>query len=164
MGSRLKIVLPAMLLCAAAAGALAGCGGDSKPAEGVISSIDKARAAQALSSLQQGLITVQTTAVESGGAPTSAADLAAALQQRDANNRYTTAPPTDAGIVQVVGGGGGPIMLVGISGPPSSPRPPSYLAVWEASGTTMFYLGQAPPAYSPSPPSGSGWSSSPPQI
>ena len=55
-------------------------------------------------------------------------------------------------------------MLVGISGPPGSPRPPAYLAVWEASGTTLFYLGQQPPVYTPQPPSGSGWSSSPPQI
>jgi hypothetical protein len=151
-------------LLVAVLGFLPGCGGDSKPAEGIISSIDKARAAQTLSSLQQGLITVQTTAAESGGAPASAGDLAAALQQRDPNNRYTTASPTDVGIVQVLGGGGGPIMLVGISGPPGSPRPPYYLAVWEAGGTTMFYLGQQAPAYSTSPPSGAGWGSSPPQI
>jgi hypothetical protein len=156
--------MTAFVVLVAAAGTLSSCGGDSKPAEGIISSIDKARAAQALSSLQQGLITVQTTAAESGGAPASAADLATALQQRDPNDRFTTAPPTDVGIVQVLGGGGAPIMLVGISGPPGSPRPPAYLAVWEANGTTLFYLGQQPPAYSPSPPSGAGWSSSPPQI
>src|SRR5262249_34185175 len=122
------------------------------------------RAARAVSSLQQGLITIQTTAAEGGGAPPTAADLAAALQQRDPNDRYTTAPPTDVGIVQVLGGGGGPVMLVGISGPPGSPRPPSYLAMWEASGTTRFYLGQQAPAYSATAPSGPGWSSSPPSI
>jgi hypothetical protein len=163
MGLRLRTVPAAAVLLVAVA-AFSGCGGDSKPAEGIISSVDKARAAQALSSLQQGLITVQTTAVESGGATPGAADLATALQQHDPNNRYTTAPPTDVGIVQVVGGGGGPIMLVGISAPPSSPRPPDYLAVWESGGTTLFYLGQQAPAYSTSPPSGTGWSSSPPQI
>src|SRR5262245_8274734 len=116
MAPRPRSVSAAVLLFVAL-GVLSGCGGDSKPAEGIISSVDKARAAQALSSLQQGLITIQTTAAEGGGAPPTAADLAAALQQRDPNDRYTTAPPTDVGIVQVLGGGGGPVMLVGISGP-----------------------------------------------
>jgi hypothetical protein len=159
----LRLALSVVSLVVLGGGALAGCG-DSEPAEGVISSVDKARAAQTLSSLQQGLITIQTAAVDSGGATASAQDLAAALQQRDSSNRYTTAGPTDAGIVQVAGGGGGPVMLVGITGPPSSPRPPHYLAAWQSGGATLFYLGQVAPAYSPSPPSGAGWSSSPPQI
>jgi hypothetical protein len=161
MGLRRKIAC-ATLVLAALGGSLSACGAGD-PAEGLISNVDKARAARTLTSLQQGLITVQTAAVESGAAPT-ALDLATALQQRDPSNRYTTTPPTDTGIVQVAGAGGGPIMLVGISGPPSSPRPPYYLAAWEAGGTTLFYLGQQPPAYTTSPPSGAGWSSSPPQI
>jgi hypothetical protein len=150
-----------MLVLAAAGWSLAACG-QSDPTEGLLSNIDRARSARTLSTLEQGLIAVQTTSAESGGA--SAPALAAALQQRDASNRYTTAPPTDVGIVQVVGGGGGPVMLVGISAPPSAPRPPAYLAIWEAGGTTLFYVGREPPLYSPSPPSGAGWSTSPPQA
>jgi hypothetical protein len=163
MGLRRRIACATVVL-AALGGSLSACGGDSKPVEGLISSVDKARAARTLTSLQTGLITVQTAAAESGGAPASASNLAVALQQHDPSNRYTTAPPTDTGIVQVVGGGGAPIMLVGISGPASSPRPPEYLAAWESGGTTLFYVGQQPPVYTASPPSGAGWSSSPPQI
>jgi hypothetical protein len=162
MGLRPRIACAAVVL-AALGGSLSACG-DSDPAEGLISNIDKARAARTLTSLQTGLITVQTAAAESGGAPASASNLAVALQQHDPSNRYTTAPPTDTGIVQVMGGGGGPVMLVGISGPSSSPRPLYYLAAWEAGGTTLFYVGQQPPVYTASAPSGSGWSSSPPQI
>jgi hypothetical protein len=68
------------------------------------------------------------------------------------------------GMIQVIGGGGGPVMLVGISAPPSAPRPPSYLAVWESGGSTLFYLGPQPPQYSSSPPSGAGWRASPPHA
>lgn len=163
MGPRRRIACAALAI-AALGGPLSACGGDSKPVEGLVSSVDKARAARTLTSLQTGLITVQTAAAESGGAPATATNLAVALQQHDPSNRYTTVPPTDTGIVQVVGAGGGPIMLVGISGPPSSPRPPYYLAAWESSGTTLFYIGQQPPVYTASAPSGAGWSSSPPQI
>jgi hypothetical protein len=141
------------------AGALSACG-QSDPAEGLISNVDKALTARTLTSLQQGLITAQAVSAESGGG--SAPALATALQQRDPSNRYTTAPPTDTGIVQVVGGGGGPVMLVGISGPLSSPRPPYYLGAWEGGGSTLYYIGRTPPLYSTSPPGGAGWSTSPP--
>jgi hypothetical protein len=140
---------------------LAGCGG-SGPADGLLSNIDKARSARTLSTLEQGLITVQTVSADSGAA--DAPSLAAALQQRDGSNRYTTAPPTDLGIVQVIGGGGGPVMLVGISAPPTSGKPPVYLALWQSGGSTLFYLGQQPPQYSTSPPGGAWWSTSPPQV
>ena len=159
MGPRLRTACA--LALAGAACMLPACG-QSDPSEGLVSNIDKARAAQTLSTLTQGLIAVQTVAAESG--PAAAPALAAALQQRDASNRYTTAPPTDVGIIQVIGGGGGPVMLVGISAPTSAPRPPSYLAVWESGGSTLFYLGPQPPQYSPSPPSGAGWSASPPHA
>jgi hypothetical protein len=159
MGWLLRIACAAVLTVVVAA--LPACG-QSDPSEGLISNIDKARAAQTLSTLTQGLIAVQTVAAESGTAAAPA--LAAALQQRDASNRYTTGPPTDVGVIQVIGGGGSPVMLVGISAPPSAPRPPHYLAVWESGGSTLFYLGQQPPQYSPSPPSGAGWSASPPHA
>jgi hypothetical protein len=158
MGQRLA-ALCAVGLALAPAAVTAGCGG-SDPAEGLISNIDKARTARTLTSLQQGLITAQVAGSDSAGG--SAPALAAALQQRDPSNRYTTAPPTDVGIVQVEGGGGGPVMLVGISAPPSAPRPPYYLAVWESAGTTLYYIGRQPPGYSPSPPGGAGWSATPP--
>jgi hypothetical protein len=141
--------------------AIPGCG-SSDPAEGLISNIDKAKSARTLTSLQQALITVNVVQADAGTAGPSA--LAAALQQRDPSNRYTTGPPTDAGIVQVIGGAGRPVMLLGINSPPSSPRPPYYLALWSNGGSTLFYLGQQPPPYSLQPPSGAGWSASPPQI
>jgi hypothetical protein len=150
----------AALLTASLACSLSACG-DDDPAEGLVSNVDKARSARTLVSLQQGLIAAQTAGTESTAG--SAPQLAAALQQRDPSNRYTTAPPTDVGIVQVVGGAGGPVMLVGISAPPSSPRPPDYLAVWAGGGTTLFYAGRQPPPYSAAPPAGPGWSSSAPQ-
>jgi hypothetical protein len=160
MGLRLKTAC-AMLALVAPASLLAACGGSS-PADGLLSNIDKARSARTLSTLEQGLVTVQTVSADSGAA--NAQSLAAALQQRDGSNRYTTAPPTDVGIIQVVGGGGGPVMLVGISAPPTSGKPPVYLALWESGGSTLFYLGQPPPQYRTSPPTGAGWSSSPPQV
>ena len=161
MGLRPK--LACLVALAAIALALAACGGgQSNPTEGLLSNIDKANGARTLASLQQGLITIQTAAAESG-AP-SAGTLAATLQRLDPSHTYRTAPPTDVGVVQVLGGGGTPVMLVGISSPPNSPRPPYYLAAWVSNGSTLFYAGQQPPVYSSSPPSAPGWSQSPPQI
>jgi hypothetical protein len=152
---------PRFIACAIAAllvVVLVGCGqGDQ--AEGLLSNIDKARSARTLTSLEQALITVSIAQTDYSAS--SPAALAAALQQRDPSNRYTTGPPTDAGVVQVLGGGGGPVMLVGINSPPSSGRTPYYLAVWSSGGSTLFYVGRQPPAYSAQPPSGPGWSSSP---
>ena len=159
MGPRARTLV--LVAVAAVAPALPACGGGN-PSEGLISNVDKARSARTLASLQQGLITVQTAGAEGGDS--SAAGLAAALQQRDPSNRYTTAPPTDVGVVQVLGGGGAPVMLLGISSPPGSPRPPDYLAVWESGGSTMFYVGAQPPQYTASAPSGAGWSASPPAL
>jgi hypothetical protein len=161
MGPRVKI-LCAVVALAVLGLTLAACGSGSSPADGLLGNIDKARSARTLSTLEQGLIAVQTVNADSGA--TDAASLAAALQQRDASNRYTTAPPTDVGIIQVIGGGGGPVMLVGVSAPPTAAKPPAYLALWESGGSTLFYLGQQPPPYSASPPSGAGWSSTPPQA
>jgi hypothetical protein len=161
MGPRLKIAC-AVFALAVLGSTLAACGTGSSPADSLLGNVDKARSARTLSTLEQGLIAVQTVNADSGA--TDAPSLAAALQQRDASNRYTTVPPTEVGIIQVIGGGGGPVMLVGISAPPSSGKPPAYLALWESAGSTLFYLGQQPPQYSASPPSGAGWSSTPPQA
>jgi hypothetical protein len=161
MGPRSRKLAPLAATAALVILGLSACGGGD-PGEGLLSNLDKARSARTLATLQQGLITVQTTSAEGGAS--SAPALAAALQQRDPSNRYTTVPPTDVGIVQVEGGGGGPVMLLGINSPPSSPRPPDYLAIWQSGGTTMFYVGPQPPQYTASPPSAAGWSASPPAL
>jgi hypothetical protein len=140
--------------------ALGACGSDD-PAEGLLSNIDKARSAKSLSSLQTGLVTLGLVQSEVPGAAPSS--VAAALQAKDPTNRYTTAAPTDAGIVQVVGGGGGAVMLVAVNSGPSDSREPVYLAAWQGGGTTMYYAGPQPPAYTSSVPSGAGWSAAPPQ-
>lgn len=54
-------------------------------------------------------------------------------------------------------------MLVGINSAPSSGRDPYYVAAWQGGGSTMYYVGHQPPAYTASPPAGPGWSASLPQ-
>jgi hypothetical protein len=135
--------------------ALAGCA-DDKPAEGLISNVDKARNAASIAGLQTSLVTVALVKAASPGE--TADSLVAALQAKDPTNRYTTAAPTGPGIVQVVGGGGGPVMLVSINSDPSSGREPYYVAVWQGEGSTMYYVGHQPPAYAADAPAGPGWS------
>jgi hypothetical protein len=139
---------------------LAGCGSED-PAEGLVSNVDKARNAAALTAIQTGLVTVALVEADSPGGTAQA--MAAGLQAKDPTSRYTTATPTDAGVVQVVGGGGGPVMLVSLSASPSAGREPDYVAAWQGGGTTMYYVGREPPAYSPSAPGGAGWSATLPQ-
>ena len=148
------------LLAVAVAAAVGGCAGED-PAQGLADGVDKARAAQTLSSLQTALVTLSLVQVDSGGAAVQ--DLAAALQSKDPTNRYTTAAPTAPGVVQVLGGGAGPVMLVAISDPGAEGRPAQYVGVWQGSGTTMYYAGTTAPAYSGSAPAGPGWGSTLPQ-
>ena len=136
---------------------LAGCGND-RPAEGLISNIDKARNAASVAALQTGLVTAAVVQADSPGQP--AESLVPALQAKDPTNRYTTATPTAPGIVQVLGGGGGPVMLVSINSDPSAGREPYYVGAWQDGGSTMYYVGHQPPAYATSTPAGPGWSSS----
>jgi hypothetical protein len=140
--------------------AAAGCGGGDT-GSGFGDAVDKARAAEALSSLQTGLVTVALLQADSGGAPVQ--DVAAALQAKDPTNRYTTATPAERGVVQVQGGGGGPVMLIALSEPAADDRPARYVAAWQGSGSTMYYAGPAPPAYTSEQPAGPGWSSTVPQ-
>ena len=147
--------------CLFAAGfvlALSACG-ESDPAEGLLSNVDKARNAKSLAGLQTSLVTLGLIQADAAGG----GDIAAALQAKDPTNRYTTTAPTDAGIVQVAGGGGAPVMLTTINSAPAAGRAPVYLAAWQATGTTMYYAGAQPPAYSSSAPAGAGWSATPPQ-
>jgi hypothetical protein len=148
------------LLAVAVAAAAGGCAGED-PAQGLADDVDKARAAKTLSSLQTALVTFSLVQADSGGADVQ--DLATALQSKDPTNRYTTAAPTATGIVQVLGGGGGPVMLVAISDLGSEERPAQYVAVWQGSGTTMYYAGAGRPAYTVDPPAGAGWGSTLPQ-
>ncbi len=151
------------IACLAAAGlvlALAGCG-DSRPAEGLISNVDKARNAASIAGLQTSLVSAALVQADAPGG--SADDLVAALQAKDPTNRYTTATPTAAGIVQVVGGGGGPVMLVSINSDPSSGRAPYYVAAWQGGGSTMYYVAHESPAYATEAPAGPGWSATLPQ-
>jgi len=139
--------------------ALTGCGGDD-PAEGLVGNVDKARTAASIAGLQTSLVTAASVQADS---PSATADnLVVALQAKDPSSRYTTAPPGAAGVVQVAGGGGGPVMLVTINSGPSSQQP-SYVATWQGGGSTMYYIGGQPPAYSPTAPSAPGWSASLPQ-
>jgi hypothetical protein len=150
-------------VCLTAAGlvlVLAGCG-ESDPTEGLVSNVDKARNAASLAGLQTGLVTVAL--VEAAAPGGTAQDIAAGLQAKDPTNRYTTSPPTAAGIIQVLGGGGSPVMLVSINSSPSSGREPYFVAAWQGGGTTMYYAGHQPPAYSPGAPAGAGWSQTLPQ-
>lgn len=148
------------LLMVVMAAALAGCGGGDA-GKGFGDAVDKARAAQALSSLQTGLVTLALMQVDSGGAP--AQDVVAALSAKDPTNRYSTAPPGETGVVQVVGGSGGPVMLVTLGQAASDGRPASYVAAWQGGGTTKYYAGTAPPGYTTEPPVGAGWGSTLPQ-
>jgi hypothetical protein len=147
------------LLAVAGAAALGGCGTES--GSGFGDSVDKARAVQTLSALQTGLVTLSLVQADSGAAAVE--DVAAALQAKDPTNRYTTAAPTETGVVQVLGGGGGPVMLVGLSDVAGEGRPAGYVAVWQGSGTTMYYAGTAAPAYTAEAPTGPGWGSTLPQ-
>ena len=147
------------LIAVALVTATAGCGAEGGTGFG--DSVDKARAAKTLSSLQTGLVTLNIVQADSGGAAVQ--DVAAALQAKDPTNRYTTAPPTTAGVVQVLGGRGGPVMLVAMSDPGAEGRAPQYVGVWQGSGTTMYYAGTAAPAFTTQAPAGPGWGSTLPQ-
>ena len=149
----------ACLIAAALALALPGCGED--PAEGLANNVDKARTAATIAALQTSLVTAAT--VQADAPAGTAENLAPALQAKDPTNRYTTATPTDAGIVQVAGGGGGAVMLVAVDSAPGSGGGSQYVAAWQGSGATMYYVGSDPPAYSASPPTGPGWSATLPQ-
>lgn len=147
------------LLAVALATVAAGCGGESS-GRGFGDSVDKARAAKALSSLQAGLVTLAVAQADSGGAP--AGNVVAALQAKDPTSRYTTLAPTEPGVVQVVGGGGGPVMLVTLTDAPAE-GPARYVAAWQGSGATMYYAGTTAPAYTAEPPASPGWGSTLPQ-
>jgi hypothetical protein len=160
MPARRHIIYLLAAALATVAPACGGAGGD--PAAGLAKSVDKARAAKTLTSLQTGLVTLNVVQAESA-ATGGSTDMVVALQSKDPTNRYTTAPPADTGTVQVVGGGGAPVMLVAISDPAANGQPAQYVAVWQGSGTTMYYAGTSPPAYTADPPQAAGWGSTIPQ-
>jgi hypothetical protein len=121
--------------------------------------VDKGHDAQALSSLQQSLVTAALVRSESGGTYGSGPDdLAAALQARDPSKRFGVTPSTGPEEIQVVGGGSDPVMLVAKS------ASHAYLAVWDdGGGATLYYRGVQQPAFAVERPAGAGWTPTPPQ-
>ena len=135
----LRKVLPALLLCSAAL--LASSCGVGNPTTGITSREGQARNAQAVTSLQQALITASTVATDGSGG--QGAQLASELQARDPNNVYSAALPTRPGSIQVIGGGGGPLLLVGYS--QGDGGRPGYVGAWQSGGTTRWYSGSSRP-------------------
>src|SRR5688500_14770812 len=144
--------LPALLLGFAAV-LLSSCGVEN-PTEGLTSRVGQARNAQAVSSLQQALVTASVAASDGAGA--QGAQLAAELQARDSTNSYTAELPTEPGRIQVVGGGGGALLLISYS--EGEEGGPGYVAAWQSGTTTRWYTGVQPPAYVTAAPAGAGWS------
>jgi hypothetical protein len=151
-----RMALPILALCGAAL--LMGSCGVENPTGGITSRVGQARNAQAVSSLQQALITASVVA--SDGASAQGPALAAELQARDSTNSYTAELPTEPGRIQVIGGGGGPLLLVSYS--EGDAGQPGYVAAWQSGATTRWYAGQQPPSYVAAAPSGAGWSASAP--
>jgi hypothetical protein len=133
------------------------CGGVENPTDGITSRVGQARNAQAVSSLQQALITASVAATD--GSASQGAELAAELQSRDSTNSYTAELPTEPGRIQVVGGGAA-LLLVSYAG--GDGGQPGYVAAWQSGATTRWYAGQQPPAYATAVPAGTGWSASAP--
>ena len=157
--SSLRYFRPVSALAAAVVlSLLPGCGGTENRLDPLLSRVDQARDAQALSSLVQGLTSAGLVRSESGGTYGSGpADLAQRLQERDPSKRFTIQSSVAPEQIQVMGGGAEPAMLVVRS------ASDAYLAVWlDASGTTLYYRGLAPPQFAADRPAGQGWSSTPP--
>jgi hypothetical protein len=146
----------AALIAAVALGLLPiGCGGAGDTFDPLLSRVDQSRDVQALSSLQQALITATLVRTESGGYGAGPDDLAAMLQAKDSSKRFGTAPSTGPDQVQVVGGGTAPAMLVVQS------ASHNYLAVWSDGSATAYYRAAQPPAFVTQRPAGGGWSEQP---
>jgi len=149
---------PVLVLLFCSAALLASSCGVGNPTTGITSREGQARNAQAVTSLQQALITASTVATDGSGG--QGAQLASELQARDPNNVYSAALPTQPGNIQVIGGGGGPLLLVGYS--QGDGGRPGYVGAWQSGGTTRWYSGSQPPAYVAAVPSSAGWSASAP--
>jgi hypothetical protein len=137
------------------AGVAIGCGQSDKTLDPLLSRVDQARDAQALSSLQQALAVAALVKSESGSYGAGSDDLAQRLQSRDPSKRFATSPSTGPEQIQVLGGGSAPAMLV----VQSVSR--NYLAVWSDGSATAYYRGVQPPAPMTQRPVGGGWSEQP---
>ena len=149
--ARLRLVAIALIALAA------GCGGADDTVDPLLSKVDQARDAQALSTLQQSLVAAALVRTESGGNyGNGPEDLAQRLQARDPSKRFSVAPSTRPEEVQVLGGGPEPAMLVARS------TSEAYLAVWDdGGGATLYYRGVQPPQFTTQRPTGEGWSEQP---
>jgi hypothetical protein len=132
--------------------------GVSNPTSGISSRVGQARNAQAVSSLQQALVTASVAASEAAGSEGAA--LAAELQSRDSTNSYTAELPTEPNRIQVVGGGGAPVLLVSYA--EGDRGQPGYVAAWQSGASTLWYAGPQPPGYVTTAPTGPGWSATAP--
>jgi hypothetical protein len=132
-----------------------GCGRSDETLDPLLSRVDQGRDAQALSSLQQALITATLVRTESGSFGAGPDDLAQRLQAKDPSKRFATTPSTGPEQIQVLGGGATPAMLV----VQSTSR--NYLAVWSDGNATAYYRGTQPPALVTQLPVGGGWSEQP---
>ena len=135
----------------ALAAVLTGCGSSGDAVDPLLSQADKARDAQALSSIQQALTFATLVKTESGGTYGSGAeDLAQKLQAKDPSKKFSTAASSGPEQIQVLGGGGAAMLA-------ASSSSESFVAVWDdGNGAPMYYRGAQPPAFSPQRPSAAG--------
>lgn len=133
-----------------------GCGGEDA-VEPLLSKVDLARDAQALSSLQQSMVTAALVRSETGGSYGAGPDdLAARLQARDGSRRFATTPSGGPDQIQVLGGGASMMLVVrSVSD--------NYVAVWDDGSGTLYYRGPQAPQLTTQRPSGGGWSDQPPR-
>jgi hypothetical protein len=132
-----------------------GCGSAEKTLDPLLSRVDQGRDVQALSSLQQAMITATLVRTQSGSYGTGPDDFAQKLQASDSSHRFGTAPSTSPDQIQVLGGGTAPAMLV------TQSTSKNYLAVWSDGNVTEYYRGAQPPALPAQRPAGGGWSEQP---
>jgi hypothetical protein len=145
------------MLAALAAAVLAGaCGKSEEVVDPLLGKAAEARAAQAMTSLQQALTAAALVRTEAGGTFGSGAeDLAQRLQARDPSKRYSTAPSAGSDQIQVLGGGGAALLV-------ARANTDSFVAVWDdGGGSPMYYHGAQPPPFSAQRPAGGGWSTQP---
>jgi hypothetical protein len=134
-----------------------GCGNTDKTLDPLLSKVDLARDAQAITSLQQALVTAALVRSESEGSyGTGSTDLAQRLQARDGSKRFATTPSGGPDQIQVLGGGPLPMMLVVRS------ASENYLALWDDGNRTLDYRGIQAPQLVTQRPTGGGWSDQPP--
>jgi uncharacterized protein YodC (DUF2158 family) len=132
-----------------------GCGGTEHVVDPLLSKVDLARDAQALSSIQQTLVTAALVRSESGEYGSNTADFAQMLQAKDPSHQFSTGPTTTPDQIQVLEGG--PAMMLMVKSVSNN-----YIALWDDGAGTLYYRGTQPPAVTAQRPTSAGWSDKPP--